>query len=73
MYHVKVTGCDRRLFAENSENWYTHIDLNLALTYIYTIELIKDGEYNYLDYKQILVRGAKLFRPYIDYLLKMEG
>ncbi len=72
LYHVKVTGCDRRLFAENSENWYTHIDLNLALTHKYTIELIEDGEDNFLDYKGTLISGAKLFRPYVDYLFNFK-
>ena len=73
IYHVKVHGADYRLFKTNEDNWYTHICLNRAMTLKYKIELVEDGESNALLYEGCLVNGAKLFRPYVDYLFQFKN
>jgi hypothetical protein len=72
LYHVKVSNSNHKLLVHNENNWYTHIDLNLAIKYKYTLELIEDGEDNHLDYTGKLINGAKLFRSYIDYIFNFK-
>jgi len=73
IYHVKITSTiDKRLFTENEENWYTHIDLNHARTELgYDMKLIEVDD-NWLDYTGCLMNGCKLFRPFVDYLYKFK-
>ena len=71
LYHVKIHDVDYRLLKLNSKNWYTHTDLNRALELKYTLEMIEDGKPNGLIYKKF-VNGAKLFRPYYDYLFPFK-
>lgn len=70
-YNVKITSkVDPRLFILNTENWYTHIDLNYAKNELgYTLEYI-DGFF--LDYTNCLINGAKLFRSFVDYMYKFK-
>ena len=66
-YRAKIYDADYRLLKTNSKKWYTHTDLNRGLELAYKIELIEDENSNALLYKQF-VNGAKLFRPFFDYL-----
>jgi len=68
-YNVKIiSSIDSRLFVESYENWYTHIDLNYAKQELnYTLEIV-ERENNFLDYKGCVINGAKIFRPFVDYL-----
>lgn len=70
MYHVKVTNVDYRVFRNNSNNWYTHSDLNFAKSKLKaTITLIEDCEPNGLLYDNSkLISGHKLFGPFVEYL-----
>lgn len=75
IYHAQIISIvDKKLFTVNEQNWYTHIDLNRAKALGYEMELIEDGEYNHLCYrgKGKLINGAKLFRPFVDYLFGLR-
>ena len=74
IYHVKVHNPDFRVFRENSENWYTHTDLNFVkLKLKLKITLIEDGEPNALLYDSTkLITASKLFGPFINYLFKFK-
>ena len=74
-YHVIVSGnIDSRLFRKNPNDWYTHIDLNLALKHGYVITLIENIP-NCLSYDGKIINASKLFAPFVDYLfsLKQKG
>jgi hypothetical protein len=71
VYHCIVKNADYRLFKTEKSNWYTHIDLNRAMELKYVIVLIEDGEPNALLYSKF-INGAKLFRPYMDYLFAFK-
>jgi hypothetical protein len=71
VYHCIVKNADYRLFKTERNNWYTHIDLNRALELKYSIELVEDGKPNALLYTKF-INGAKLFRPYMDYLFPFK-
>ena len=72
IYHVKVSNADDRLFVTNQNNWYTHTCLNRAKQLKYDLKLIEDDKPNFLSYEGKLINGAKLFRPYIDYLFEFK-
>ena len=62
-----------KLFRFNPLNYYTHLDLSLAKEYNLSIELIQDGQPNFLYYsKDKLMNGKFLFGHYINdvYTLK---
>ena len=68
IYHCIVHNADSRLFRNNSQNWYTHTDLNYAMiTLKCRIEMIEDGEENAMIYSKFrLIRP--IFQPFVDYL-----
>lgn len=62
-----------KLIRFNINNYYTHIDLNLAKKYNLQIKIKRDGNPNFLYYKrENLVSGKVLFRDYIDYFFKLK-
>ena len=70
IYRCVVSGdINPILFKENTNNTYTHIDLNLALFLGYTITLVEDGTGNWLSYEgKTRLSGKTLFEAYINYL-----
>jgi hypothetical protein len=63
-----------KLFAFNRNNYYTHIDIEQALEYGLTYELIQDGQPNFLYYsKDKLMNGAFLFKNYMDELYSLKS
>jgi hypothetical protein len=64
-----------RLFKLNDRNFYTHFDLEGAKMLNLKIELIHDGNPNYLCYTKKHIRGYDVFKSTIDYLfdLKQRG
>ena len=72
IYRCIITSSDKskdKLFRFNSCNYYTHYDINHALKLGFKIDIIQDGQVNFLYYdgdKRIC--GDKLFKPIVDYL-----
>jgi hypothetical protein len=60
----------RKLFRINKNNKYTHLDLQVARDLNLNIELIKDNEYNCLEYSpKDLWNGSLIFKSYIKYFI----
>jgi hypothetical protein len=72
IYHVKISDANHKLFSQNSNNWYTHICLTRAKELQLKMELIQDDKPNFLHFSK-LVNGAKLFRPFVDYLFNFKN
>jgi hypothetical protein len=73
IYRVKIlTRINPFIFNINDKNYYTHIDLNFAKTLNYEMELVEDGNPNFLSYEGCLISGAKLFKPFVDYLFQFK-
>ena len=65
-----------KFFRTNKNNKYTHLDLACAVAYGLKIELVEDGQPNFLYFsRDKLMDGAFLFNKYVDelYELKMKG
>ena len=62
-----------RLFRFNKLNYYTHITLEAARKLNLKIELIEDGEYNFLHYsRDKLIEFRAVFKSYVDYLYNFK-
>jgi hypothetical protein len=62
-----------KLFRFNNKNKYTHIDLNNAKLLGLDIQLIEDGDVNFLHYsRDKLLSGNELFGEYVDLLFKLK-
>ena len=62
-----------KLFRFNNKNKYTHIDLNNAKLLGLQIQLIEDGDVNFLHYsRDKLLSGNELFGEYVDLLFKLK-
>ncbi len=76
LYRCNITNPKNKtikLFSFNRSNYYTHIDINQALDYGLSIELIQDGQPNFLYYsKDKLMNGAFLFKNYMDELYRLK-
>lgn len=69
IYRAKITNYDRRLFAGNDKHYYTYTDIKQAVKRGYTIEVIQDGEDNFMGYDSSNRESAdKLFKQYVDIL-----
>ena len=67
------TPCGWKLFKQNKDNYYTHIDLNRAIQLGLKIKLILDGKYNSLFYsRDSCIAGNKLFKTYVDFCFDMK-
>jgi hypothetical protein len=70
---VKIpTRVNPFIFRPNEKNYYTHIDVNFAKELNYDMEIIEDGQPNFLSYEGCLINGAKLFKPFVDYLYQFK-
>lgn len=71
-YHAIVENPNLCVFKTNSENWYTHSDLNYAMKELkYKITMIEDVEENALIYTR-LKNIKDIFKPFIDYLFQFK-
>ena len=69
IYRAKITNYDKRLFAGNDKHYFTYTDIKLAVKRGYTIELIQDGEPNFLHYDSSNRETLfNLFKGYVDML-----
>jgi len=69
IYRAKITNYDKRLFTGNDKNYYTYTDIKQALKRGYSVELIQDGEPNFLHYNSSnRETGDKLFKGFVDML-----
>jgi hypothetical protein len=72
-YHCTIEKKMRKLFKYNWLNWYTHHDLTNAKLLGLKIEMICDGQANFLYYsKDKLISGFNVFKDYIDFLLDLK-
>jgi hypothetical protein len=59
----------RRLFVHNEKNYYVYTDIKLALKLGFKVELIQDGQPNFLHYLPAdRETGDKLFKGYVETL-----
>ena len=76
IYHCIISGNGiYKFFVFNKENYYTHKDIIMAFEYGLNIELIKDGQPNFLYYSnECLISGSTLFKKYVNtlYTLKQD-
>ena len=76
IYRCKITKADDRpykFFRFNPKNKYTNLDIDVALNYGLTVELMMDDKPNALIYtKDKLMNGAFLFKNYIDELYELK-
>ena len=62
-----------KLFRVNKNNYYTSIDLNVAKGMGLRMEIIEDGEDNFLHYgADSSMTGSQLFKNYVDYLSNLR-
>ena len=72
IYRCKITG-KGKLFVFNAESYYTQADILVARDYGFTIELIQDGQPNFLYYsKDCLISGSTLFKKYVETLYSLK-
>ena len=71
LYRCKIYIKDKRLMRLNNKNTYTFLDIKRARELNYKIELIKDGSFNALLYKEGQ-RVYGLFRNSVDELFKIR-
>jgi hypothetical protein len=66
-------GKKDKLFNFNRLNYYTSVDVYHALEYGLTVELIQDGQPNFLYYsKDKLINGAFAFKNYMHELFELK-
>jgi len=74
IYRAEITNYDYKLFRHNKNNYYTHYDMNLARKHKFTINLIQDGQPNFLYYApECNIRALELFRPFITMLYDIKS
>ena len=74
IYKCKVIGnISPFLFRYNSHHFYTNTDLKRAKQLNYELELINDGEDNFLYYSEDKILSSdKIFKQYITYLYDLK-
>lgn len=72
IYRAKITG-EHILFRFNNLHHYSHTDMLLAHTLGLQIEMIEDGQANFLFYPgSSLQTGHALFKKYVDYMFELK-
>jgi hypothetical protein len=80
IYRCKVGG-NFKFFKYNDKNYYTNFDLNTARKYNLSIEMIEDGEDNFLSYPKQLknekiepktAAGSTIFGLYVNDLIELR-
>ena len=73
IYRCVVSGYDRRLFLHNPANYYTYTDVKFAIKHGYQVELVLDGEPNFMFYdSENRDTGFSLFRGFVDTLYALK-
>lgn len=77
IYNVKILKSEdnsiNQLFKFNNDNWYTHIDLNLAKDLGLELIIKQKNKQNFLYYKRdSLISGKDLFGEYINFMFKLK-
>jgi hypothetical protein len=78
IFRCKVNESDHKLinkyqFRFNSKNYYTQVDLTKAKELGLKVDLIMDGQPNYLMYdRNDCINGSQLFKPYVELLFKLK-
>ena len=68
-----IINSNTKLFSVNRYNYYTHIDLTRAKELNLSIELIQDGQANFLHYsRDKCLTGFELFGSYVDLLFGLK-
>ena len=74
IYRAVITGnIHKAMFRENKLNAYTHIDMEVAHTEGYSIELVEDGQCNFLYYPpNTRISGTQLFKEFVEELYPIK-
>ena len=73
IWRAKINGANRKLFKINNLNYYTHYDLTRAKELGYEIEIIEDGNPNFLFYNSYCrIPGNKIFKNYVNLLFELK-
>lgn len=74
IYRCNITGnIDKNLFRVNPSNYYTHYDIDNALSLGYDVELIQDNQANALIYSsETRISGASIFKRYIEHFYNLK-
>ena len=77
LYHCIINISDSKgvdnLFRYNVNNWYTSIDLKRAKELNLSINIIENGQVNFIYYNSSkCVRACDLFKDYIDIVYKLK-
>jgi hypothetical protein len=71
IFKATITG-ETKLFRFNKNNFYTHHSIIDAFKLNLKIEMIEDGEPNYLNYSGCVIKSIDLFSSYIDLFYRMK-
>ena len=64
---ITKTKDSYKVFSHNPKNYYTHIDMTKAKRLNLKIEIIQDGENNFLEYSpEKRIDGKILFKEFIN-------
>ena len=66
LYKCEITGNNPKLFYRNSNNVYTHFELNIAKEQKYNIKIINEKD-NFMYYPK-RINNDRLFKQYVDLL-----
>lgn len=76
IYRAKVSKSDKdtnKLFRFNDENYYTHIDLDVARHLKLKIELIVDGQINFIHYERSKrLAGTEIFGQFVKVMYELK-
>ena len=77
IYRCKIRPSEdlnkNKLFRFSRNNYYTQIDINLAIEFKFEIEMIEDDKPNMLYYsRECLIQGHILFKPFVDYMFDLK-
>lgn len=73
IYRCKISNIDSKLFKQNNNGYYTHIDIYHARKNNATIDLILDNEPNCLIYsRDKLVTSNQIFKEFVDFLFPLK-
>jgi hypothetical protein len=68
-----IVKSNSKLFSVNRYNYYTHIDLTRAKELNLDIQLIQDGQANFLHYsRDKCLTGYEIFGEYVDLLFDLK-
>ena len=76
IYRAVITSTDNsidKLFHLNKNSYYTHVDMMQATKLNFSVEMIEDGDVNFLYYSpEKMLTGSSLFSHYVDFLFELK-